>query len=152
MKDNALFFRACETVSATAQGAEVTYHALGLKSLTATCYAASPFAQLELDLFGGNFNAQAPSRKEGRQKQPYKIVINEVTDVNGDGRVDLADVEWLLKNDQNVLTRLEGDGDFRSSESIALINHLTAVPLWRSIDVCGMAHGALLRSCRHGRR
>ena len=46
----------------------------------------------------------------------YKIVINEVTDVNGDGRIDLADVEWLIKNDKNVLTRLEGDGDFRSPE------------------------------------
>ena len=30
----------------------MNFNALGLKSLTATCYAASPFAQMELDLFG----------------------------------------------------------------------------------------------------
>ena len=52
---------------------------------------------------------------------PHKIVINEVMDVNGDGRIDLADVEWLIKNDKNVLTRLEGDGDFRSAECVALL-------------------------------
>ena len=30
----------------------MSFNSLGLKSLTATCYAASPFAQMELDLFG----------------------------------------------------------------------------------------------------
>ncbi len=30
----------------------MSINSLGLKSLTATCYAASPFAQMELDLFG----------------------------------------------------------------------------------------------------
>ena len=30
----------------------MNFNALGLKSLTAICYAASPFAQTELDLFG----------------------------------------------------------------------------------------------------
>ena len=74
----------------------MSFNSLGLKSLTATCYAASPFAQMELDLFGEEVaTAEAPSQ---RKKQPYKIVINEVTDVNGDGRIDLADVEWLIKN------------------------------------------------------
>ena len=41
--------------------------------------------------------------------------------MNGDGRIDLADVEWLIKNDKNVLSRLEGDGDFRSSECVELL-------------------------------
>ena len=41
--------------------------------------------------------------------------------MNGDGRIDLADVEWLIKNDKNVLTRLEGDGDFRSAECVELL-------------------------------
>lgn len=53
---------------------------------------------------------RAVSMKPPPRKVPYKIVINEVTDVNGDGRVDLADVEWLIKNRKNVLTKLEGDG------------------------------------------
>ena len=48
-------------------------------------------------------------------------------DENGDGRIDLADVEWLIKNDRNVLTRLEGDGDFRSAECIALLKEADIV-------------------------
>ena len=87
----------------------MSFNSLGLKSLTATCYAASPFAQMELDLFGEGVSAEVQKREEERRKkQPYKIVINEVTDVNGDGRVDLADVEWLIKNRKNVLTERDG--------------------------------------------
>jgi len=33
----------------------------------------------------------------------------------------LADVEYLLRNKKNVLTRLKGDGDFRSPECIELL-------------------------------
>ena len=103
----------------------MSFNSLGLKSLTATCYAASPFAQMELDLFGEEVaTAEAPSQ---RKKQPYKIVINEVTDVNGDGRIDLADVEWLIKNRKNVLTKLKGDGDFRSPECVALLDEADIV-------------------------
>ena len=106
----------------------MSFNSLGLKSLTATCYAASPFAQMELDLFGEALNTDAQPREEGRRKrQPYKIVINEVTDVNGDGRIDLADVEWLIKNRKNVLTKLKGDGDFRSPECVALLDEADIV-------------------------
>ena len=90
----------------------MNFNSLGLKSLTATCYAASPFAQMELDLFG---NGECVSRKERkgaqRRKSAYKIVISEVKDENGDGRVDLADVEWLIKNKKNVLTKLPRDDE-----------------------------------------
>jgi len=102
----------------------MNFNALGLKSLTATCYAASPFAQMELDLFGGGFNAEAQGRRvrRGKCKTSYKIVITEVKDENGDGRVDFADVEWLIKNKKNVLTKLKGDGDFRSAECEKLLD------------------------------
>ena len=101
------------------------FNALGLKRLIATCYAGSPVAGRQLDLFeaaakGGHDEAR-PSRI------PHKIVINEVKDVNGDGRIDLADVEWLIKNDKNVLTKLEGDGDFRSAECIELLREADIV-------------------------
>ena len=92
------------------------FNALKLKRLIATCYAGSPVAGRQLDLFGDE-----PKTPEGKKRIPHKIVINEVTDVNGDGRIDLADVEWLIKNDKNVLTRLEGDGDFRSAECVRLL-------------------------------
>ena len=105
------------------------FNALKLKRLIATCYAGSPVAgrQLELDLFGGNdLAAKNAENVKGlvdasRLRIPHKIVINEVVDMNGDGRIDLADVEWLIKNDKNVLTRLEGDGDFRSAECVELL-------------------------------
>ena len=89
----------------------MNFNALGLKSLTATCYATSPVVYTQLDLFGdcGGRGATAlpasgvvpakMSRGRGRtpcappsRKVPYKIVITEVKDENGDGRVDLADV------------------------------------------------------------
>ena len=106
----------------------MNFNALGLKSLTATCYATSPIVYTQLGLFGVN---EVVSRKERkgtqRGKQPYKIVITEVKDENGDGRIDLADVEWLIKNKKNVLTKLKGDGDFRSLECVALLKDADVV-------------------------
>ena len=93
------------------------FNALKLKRLIATCYAGSSVAGRQLDLF-----ADEPETIEEEKKRiPHKIVINEVKDVNGDGRIDLADVEWLIKNDKNVLTKLKGDGDFRSAECVELL-------------------------------
>ena len=92
------------------------FNALKLKRLIATCYAGSSVAGRQLDLF-----ADEPETPEEKKRIPHKIVINEVTDVNGDGRIDLADVEWLIKNDKNVLTKLQGDGDFRSAECVELL-------------------------------
>ena len=114
------------------------FNALKLKRLIATCYAGSPMAGRQLDLFEDdaagtaalhNWHDSMESRHLGgdRPRIPHKIVINEVTDVNGDGRIDLADVEWLIRNDRNVLTRLEGDGDFRSAECIALLKEADIV-------------------------
>lgn len=71
--------------------------------------------------------AAAAGRSPRDRRIPYKIVINEVTDVNGDGRIDLADVEWLIKNKKNALTKLKGDGDFRSAECVALLDEADVV-------------------------
>jgi len=93
------------------------FNALKLKRLIATCYAGSPVAGRQLELF----EDEPETAKEEKKRIPHKIVINEVTDVNGDGRIDLADVELLIKNDKNVLTKLEGNGDFRSAECVELL-------------------------------
>ena len=137
----------------------MSFNSLGLKSLTATCYATSPVVYTQLDLFGddgGLGEAALPKGRHGRarspsapqsRKIPYKIVINEVTDVNGDGRVDLADVEWLIKNRKNVLTKLKGDGDFRSPECVALLDEADIVvtnppfSLFREYMALLMEHG-----------
>ncbi len=98
------------------------FNALKLKRLVATCYAGSQVAGKQLDLFETEQKAS-----EEKERIPHKIVINEVKDVNGDGRIDLADVEWLIKNGKNVLTKLEGDGDFRSAECVALLKEADIV-------------------------
>ena len=126
----------------------MNFNALGLKNLTATCYATSPVVCTQLDLFGNDKVVVSRKKKgAGRKHQPYKIVITEVKDENGDGRVDLADVEWLIRNKKNVLSRLEGDGDFRSPECVALLKDADIVvtnppfSLFREYMALLMEHG-----------
>ena len=99
----------------------LNFNFLGLKKLIATCYVGSPIANTQLSLF----DDEAPENKTTRN--PHKIEITEVTDENSDGAVDLADVELLLRNKKNVLTRLKGDGDFRSPECIELMKQADIV-------------------------
>lgn len=97
------------------------FNALGLKKLIATCYDGSPVQGTELYFDFGDMT------KDERKKAGYKVEITEVTDVNGDGRVDLGDVQYLLKNDKNVLNMLKGNGDFRSAECIELLKEADIV-------------------------
>ena len=98
------------------------FNQLGLKKLIATCYAGSPIADTQMSLFDSNEHI-----KQTRTGVPHKIIITEVTDLNGDGAINLTDVECLIKNDKNVLTRLEGNGDFRSKECIELLKEADIV-------------------------
>lgn len=100
----------------------MNFNFLGLKKLIATCYVESPIAGEQLSLFDiKNIKGEVQS------KQPYKIEITEVKDENQDGAVDLTDVEYLLKNSKNILTLLNGDGDFRSPECIELLKEADIV-------------------------
>lgn len=101
----------------------MNFNALGLKKLIATCYVTSPIIYTQLSLFGEPENVG----QEITNAKPYKVEITEVTDENGDGRVDLSDVEYLLKNKKNVLILLDGDGDFRSQECIELLKSADTV-------------------------
>ena len=103
----------------------MNFNYLGLKKLIATCYQGSPVVgeQFEqLSMFG-----LAASSEDTPKRHPYKIEITEVLDINGDGAIDLTDVEYLLRNEKNVLTLLEGDGDFRSEECIAILKEADIV-------------------------
>jgi hypothetical protein len=65
---------------------------------------------------------------EGNEKKTaYKVEITEVGDMNGDGAVDLTDVEHLIQNNKNVLSALKGNGDFRSQECIELLKEADIV-------------------------
>lgn len=50
-----------------------------------------------------------------------------MTDENHDGRADLADVEYLMRNRKNTMTLLNGDGDFRSPECVELLREADVV-------------------------
>lgn len=95
----------------------LNFNQLGLKKLIATCYDGSTIADTQMCLF----EPAAPYGKQEKTKVPHKIVITEVPDINGDGAIDLKDIELLLKNDKNILTTLEGNGDFQSEECIELL-------------------------------
>lgn len=101
----------------------MNFNYFGLKKLITTCYAGSPIATVQLSLF--DVNGLVISKENPRQ--PYKIEITEVSDENGDGAVDLLDVESLLKTKKNVLTLLKGDGDFRSDECIKVLKEADIV-------------------------
>lgn len=60
-------------------------------------------------------------------RKPYKVEITEVTDENGDGRIDLTDVEYLMRNKKNTMTLLDGGGDFRSPECVELLKEADIV-------------------------
>ena len=95
----------------------LNFNSLGLKKLITTCYAGSPIISEQLSLF----DVKGLIISEKSEKNPYKLEINEILDVNTDGAVDLSDVEYLIKNKKNTLTLLKGDGDFRSDECIELL-------------------------------
>jgi len=81
-----------------------------IKKLIATCYVNSPISNKQLSLF------KDEPLENKTTKAPHKIEITETGDFNGDGANDLNDIKWLCENKKNVLTRLKGDGDFRSNE------------------------------------
>ena len=96
------------------------FNQLGLKKLICTCYNGSPVTGKELMLHFDN------SEDDDPKKIAYKVEITEVKDENGDGAVDLSDVQYLLKNDKNVLSILK-TGDFRSKECIELLKEADIV-------------------------
>ena len=98
----------------------LNFNQLGLKKLIATCYNGSPIAGDELPLL---FEIE---EREPR-KIAYKVEITEVQDYNNDGAVNLADVQYLIQNDKNVLSLLKGNGDFRSQECIELLKEADIV-------------------------
>lgn len=103
----------------------LNFNALGLRKLIATSYSGSAIA-------GGLLPLMEIEGLKPTGREPYAIEINEVPDVNDDGAIDLADVEWLLKNDANTCHTLKGDGehgpgDFRSAECIDYLNEADIV-------------------------
>lgn len=105
----------------------LNFNRLGLKKLIATCYYSSPIAGQQLQ-YGCDANGQMTfyfedkGAEENKSKRPYKAVVTQVYDKMGDGGVDMLDVAELFRTGENELVELEGDGDFRSPECLALLD------------------------------
>ena len=105
----------------------LNFNRLGLKKLIATCYYSSPIAGQQLQ-YGCDVNGQMSfyfedkGVEENKSKRPYKAVVTQVYDKMGDGGVDMLDVAELFRTGENELVELEGDGDFRSPECLALLD------------------------------
>lgn len=96
------------------------FNKLGLKKLIATCYNGSPVSGNELLLDFGD-------TVDDPKKIAYKVEITEVIDTNGDGAINLADIQYLMQNDKNVISVLKGNGDFRSEECVELLKQADIV-------------------------
>ena len=111
----------------------MNFNALGLKKLVTTCYATSPVVGDEFEYYVDNAGQLAfvPDTDTTplvcSTRRPYRVEITEVTDENNDGRADLADVEYLMRNRKNTMTLLNGDGDFRSPECVELLREADVV-------------------------
>jgi len=96
------------------------FNHFGLKKLIATSFTTSPIAGTQLALLD-----MEGLKPDGGQ--PFKIEINEVPDSNGDGAVNISDVQYLLKHDKNTASPLKGNGDFRSEECVELLKEADIV-------------------------
>lgn len=90
----------------------LNFNSFGLKKLTATCYNGSTIAGNELELDFGE--------KDKTDRIAYKVELSEVTDITGDGAIDMEDIKATLKS-VKVVSELKGNGDFRSEECIELL-------------------------------
>lgn len=96
----------------------LNFNKLKLRKLIATCYSGSPIT-------GDLFEMAGITDKDTRT--PYKAVITTVHDTTGDGGIDMLDVAELFKTGENSIERLEGNGDFRSPECVALLDEADIV-------------------------
>lgn len=122
-KDKTVFLNCDDPYeSAFFQYFAMNFDHLGLKKLISVSYAGSSIVGDQLSLFD-----MAGLEDDPPPREPYKVEITEVPDLNQDGAIDLVDVEELLKHNANAATKLEGDGDFRSPESIELLEEADIV-------------------------
>ena len=95
----------------------MNFNFLGLKKLIATCYDGSPVAGTQLSFFDDSDDAE---------KKAYMVEIDSIDDLNGDGIINLDDVELLLRK-PGIVKKLLGNGDYSSKECLALLEEADIV-------------------------
>ena len=103
----------------------LNFHTLGLRKLVAIGYEGSPIVGEQLPLFD---MAGMKHRARGMSgKQAHVVEITHVPDYAGKGATDLTDIDELLRSDYATVTALQGDGDFRSPESVRYLEEADVV-------------------------
>lgn len=110
----------------------LNFNRLGLEKLIATCYFSSPIVgqqlQYKVDANGQmSFSFGDNTVESENTKHAYKAIVTTVYDKTGDGGIDMLDVAELFQSGENELVELQGDGDFRSSECIELLQQADIV-------------------------
>lgn len=104
----------------------LNFKKLRLKQLITTSYCPSPVANTQLELLGTE--ASTAQGKGHPKVTANKFVINKVHKIDGKSEFSLMDVaEQLKANKANEWAPLEGNGDFRSPECVALLQQADIV-------------------------
>lgn len=103
------------------------FNKLGLKKLVTTSYDGSPIAGRVTSF--PEYNA---GNGERQKPKALAVTLDHVKDENGDGAVNIEDVEIFLKRNKAARKALKGNGeysggDFRSAECIALLKEADIV-------------------------
>jgi hypothetical protein len=103
------------------------FNKLGLKKLVTTSYDGSPIAGQ-----GTLFPEYHEGNGKRRKPKALAVTVDHVKDEDGDGAVNLDDVELFLKHNKAARIALKGNdkypgGDFRSPECIALLKEADIV-------------------------
>jgi len=103
------------------------FNKLGLTKLISTSYDGSPIAGQGILFWEYN-------EGNGKRQKPkaLAVIIDQVKDENGDGAVDLTDVELFLKSNKAARIALKGSadypgGDFRSPECVDFLKQADVV-------------------------
>lgn len=111
----------------------LNFNALGLKKLVCTCYRSPVFKQLNLFCSGeqtdltSELNLSDDFANYRRGGAAYKIVVNAAVSGLSEGLSCRAIIKKLLKNKQNCIELLKGNGDFRSSECLQILKQADIV-------------------------
>ena len=98
------------------------FNRLGLRKLVTTSRKGSTIAGKQL-----TFEEYIQENRTPKRPNAVAVEIEEVTDLNGDGARDIEDVRLFLEQNPHRRTRLQGDGDFRSPECVALLREADIV-------------------------
>jgi hypothetical protein len=99
----------------------INFNRLGLKQLITTCYDGSLIVCQET-----LFSEYEDENDDIEKRKAIAVILEHVEDENGDGSVDLTDVELFLKRNEATQIVLKGSayypaGDFRSPECVEFL-------------------------------